>query len=198
LGVLVARLIASLTLVAALFAGGASAGTLPPTKLYRALLSKPIAASQAPDGLLPAPPTDPGRTPTMAKYPAARAVIVRFEPTELPKFLPPADVVLYEIYPSHRDAVAESRAANASRPNVTGTSKAPSWLPTPSAIVNASSGVNKSTADGITDVSFVDGDVAVDATTISATSTKHGNLAVSLALARLALRHLEAVRAGRS
>jgi hypothetical protein len=192
---LVARLIASVALVAALCAGGASAGTLPPTKLYHALLSKPIAASQAPDGLLPAPPTDPGRTPTMAKYPGSRAVIVRFEPTELPRFAPAADVVLYEIYPSHEDAVAESRAANASRPNVSGTSKAPSWLPTPSAIVTASSEA-KSGADGITDVSFVDGNVAVDATTISATSTKHGDLAVSLALARLALRHLEAVRAG--
>lgn len=183
-------LVASLALLACAATGPAAARANRPSPqaLYSALLKAPVTESQLPHGY---------KSPLVGKYPLTATAKSHHAVGGVQIQADSGNVaVIYIVFATSADAKADWANANFAG---TTTQAAPSSIPKPSIVVNTSatgtSGGKKITF-GLTDIACLYGNVIVQAATSSTASTKHGDLAGALALARFAVKHLE--RAGGS
>lgn len=168
-------------------ATGAAATPSPPA-LVHALVTAPIPASQVPAALRPAKISAIPLTEQSIRYHGVGTIEVGFDDSD--------DVVIYVVFPSRPDALADfAHPHQVGR--VTDKLAGPPSLPKPSEILDGSiSGKNaagKPVTNGVTGVAFVVRNVIVEAATLSTTSTTVGDLPGTIRLAALALRHLTAV-----
>src|SRR5689334_1144839 len=172
----------TLLLLVAAVAATAAAGGVDPAALARALAKSPINAADLPAGLV---------TPRVLRIPLSDNSKRHHAAGTIDVVFGEAASIVYDVFPTRADAVADYRAAEGHPGDTTAT--APASFPKPSKIVSGTI-VLPSGKAGISGVEFVAGNVVVLVATTSATSTRHGDVPKAIALARYALRHLAAVR----
>jgi hypothetical protein len=177
------RAVSSLVATAALvLAGTAVAATPSPQKVYRALLSTRIAASELPAGFTSPRIMNNTPGPNPKRHHVVGEVEIDLNGGQ--------SAIVYVVFPTKADALAAYndgvRDLKTTQGVVSFRSPAPG-LPKPSVTVDASaSGL------GLTQVTLASGNVEI-ATETARHGGKHGDRAGSLALAKAALRHLAVV-----
>jgi hypothetical protein len=152
-----------------------------PATLVHRLLTTPIAASTLPAGL-PTPTFSPFKVSANSiKHHSVGAVDIEFNN-------PDQASIVYVVFASRRDAVADFRGVQPSAGEVD--SPAPSTFPRPSVIRSSPYPVG----GGISGVEFVNANTLVLVSTVSV-NPSHGDVPTAIKLAKTALQHLAAVAA---
>jgi len=172
--------------VAALVAPTAQSRTArTPQQLLQALLTEKVAPSALPHGYRSPQVTPYAVTATAKSHHAVGGAEILADGGN--------EAIIYIVFRTRADAKGDFSHANLAGRS---TSAAPKALPKPSIVVNTSATgtvKGKLVTIGITDVAFVQGNVIVQAATTSTSSTKHGDVAGAVALARFASKHLRSV-----
>jgi hypothetical protein len=181
----------SLVLALPAASNGSAARHSSPQGLYQALLISSIPDSRLPRGLYSAS-TGVGTPSSRAKrHHAVGEVDININSGDAG--------IIYIVFASPKDALADWKDANvAHQSGIKSRLPAPGF-PTPSIIVNGSVAGNnafgKKVTNGISDLAFVAGSVIVNAVTSSTANTDSGDVPRTIALGKLALRHLREVEA---
>jgi hypothetical protein len=166
---------------------GSAASSQPPRALVQALLKAQVSSSELPRGY---------RSPVVSRYRlTAKAKSHQAVGGVQIKLQGGNAAVTYLVFASKAGAKADWASAKLKGIS---TGAGPASLPQPSLVISTSasgrSGGRKITV-GLTDVAYVFGNVIVQAVTSSTATTKHGDVAGAVALARFAFGHLVDVSA---
>jgi hypothetical protein len=174
--------LALLLVCGALFFGTVSvapgiAGATSPRALYKALLASRFPQAQLPKGLHPTKPIALRLSSPATRHHVVGEVEVVFDTKGF-------SVIAYSVFPRRLDALGYFRD-ELRLPRAQGLTRNLPDFPQPAAITNVTLGGIRST-----DIQFVTGNVRVDAGVMGRNGSRRAD---TLALARVALRHLKAV-----
>ena len=169
----------------------AAAATPSPQQIYQRLLTTPISDSALPSGFSGAKTDVLHLSSTFKKHHhhavGGVAIDLNYGNAE----------ILYFVFPTRADAVADWRDANLKKQAKT-TVSAPADFPWPALIANMSvktwSNVGTTATNGETEAAMTSKNVIVQAFTLSTHNTDSGDVVGSIRLARYALKHLQALR----
>ncbi|HUK97429.1 MAG TPA: hypothetical protein VLV46_07205 [Gaiellaceae bacterium] len=161
-----------------------------PRALYRALLATSIPASQLPSGYHSATV----RVSSLSQNAKAHRVVGEVEVD-----IDSDAVIVYEVFPTRADAIADWNAARAALKKKSKSEvAAPPRFPWPAIIANSTiTGKNllgQTVTNGVTALNFTSRNVIVQAGTISTTNVDRGDVPGAIRLADFALKHLDAMR----
>jgi hypothetical protein len=187
----VAILLAATGLAAAAAAATAAhAGNLSPQALYKALVKLPHGTTALPAGY-----TSPTLGPLKPSSNAKRHHVIGEVSIGLSKSGTEGARILYIVFPTHADALADWKDGTSHLPTTRLTP--PSNLPTPVVLFNApvttKSSSGKTTTVGTTSLAYVSGNLIIEVDTSSTTSKAHGDPGAVSALAAFAASHLASV-----
>jgi hypothetical protein len=186
------RLVAITLLSAAVLAPCALAHgeKLSPKALYKALLKIPKGETALPNGY-ESPTLGPIAPSSMAKSHHVIGDVV----IGVAKAGTDGARIFYIVFPTHADALADWRKGTSSLPKSRRTP--PSYVPKPAALFDAPAKIKnaagKTVTVGTTTLAYVTGTIIIEVITSSTSSTKHGDIAGTIALGQFGASHLASV-----
>jgi hypothetical protein len=171
-------------------AAAAQANNLSPQALYKALVKLPKGTTSLPAGY-----TSPTLGPLKPSSNAKRHHVIGEVSIGLAKTGTDGARILYIVFPTHADALADWKDGTSHLPNTRLTT--PTNLPKPAVLFDApvttKSSSGKTITVGTTSLAYVSGNLIIEVDTSSTTSKAHGDPGAVPALAAFAASHLASV-----